>query len=116
MVVKRRAIGGGYGWWRESLGPDKTRGRCSHLSPNTDIVDTVGAGDSFQAALLSKLVMDGNGDPGSTIDALEASSLDKLVTFAISAASATCSRRGADLPRLNEIVGRSRKSFFGLVT
>ena len=85
------------------------RGDVVRISPpNTDIVDTVGAGDILQAALLSKLVMDGNGYPGSAIDALEASSLDKLVTFAISAASATCSRRGADLPRLNEIVGRSR--------
>jgi len=71
--------------------------------PATDVVDTVGAGDSFQAALLAKLLRDGNGDPAAAVMALDAAGLGDLVSFAVSAARITCSRRGADLPRFNEI-------------
>ena len=65
-------------------------------------VDTVGAGDTFQAALLCGLEERGK----ATKAGLAELSLDdarRLVDFAISAAAVTCSRRGADLPRRGEV-------------
>jgi fructokinase len=66
------------------------------------VVDTVGAGDSFQAALLAWL--------GSTLalrrEALASITereLNATLRFACTAASLTCSRRGADLPTRAEI-------------
>lgn len=75
--------------------------------PNANVVDTVGAGDSFQAALLVKLSEDGNGDPGAAIAALDARRLESLLTFAAAAARVTCQRRGADLPRRDELTART---------
>ena len=66
-----------------------------------DVVDTVGAGDTFQAALLARLCE--LGDPKQVIAALDESALKSLTEFAVRAASITCSRRGADLPRRNEL-------------
>lgn len=73
--------------------------------PAFDVVDTVGAGDSFQAALLARLASDG--DPKSAVASLDAGRLEALVKYALQAASVTCSRRGADLPRSHEITGGS---------
>jgi fructokinase len=66
------------------------------------VVDTVGAGDSFQAALLARLDEEG----ALTIDALAglgAELLGEAVRFACAAAAVTCTRRGADLPRRDEV-------------
>jgi fructokinase len=66
------------------------------------VVDTVGAGDTFQAALLTwlaeheRLSIDG-------LAQLDAASLRDLLGFATRAAAITCSRRGADLPRRGEL-------------
>jgi fructokinase len=66
------------------------------------VVDTVGAGDTFQAALLTWLAEHGRLAPdavrGWTVDALGAA-----LGFAGRAAAITCSRRGADLPRRAEL-------------
>ncbi len=75
----------------------------------SQVVDTVGAGDSFQAALLTRLAE--NGDPKETVAALDAERLDALVNFAIKAAAITCSRRGADLPRRDELLSLLRCRF-----
>ncbi len=69
--------------------------------PIANVVDTVGAGDSFQAALLVKLSEDGIGK--NAIAALDAQRLEKLLNFAAAAAHVTCQRRGADLPRREEL-------------
>ena len=61
------------------------------------VVDTVGAGDSFQAALLTRLGE--AGDPRTAVRALDEAGLSDLMEFATIAAACTCSRRGADLPR-----------------
>lgn len=67
-----------------------------------EVVDTVGAGDTFEAALLTwlaehdRLSIDG-------LSQLDAPSLQDLLGFATRAAAITCSRRGADLPRRNEL-------------
>ncbi|QGZ38272.1 fructokinase [Pseudoduganella flava] len=67
-----------------------------------DVVDTVGAGDTFQAALLSWLSRHGL-LTRAALDALDARTLRAALTFASRAAAITCSRRGADLPRLAEV-------------
>lgn len=62
-----------------------------------DIIDTVGAGDSFHAALLVSLQEQQLLRP----DAIGQASLGAIaraLQFAITASSVTCSRRGADLP------------------
>jgi fructokinase len=71
-------------------------------APLTQVVDTVGAGDTFQAALLTwlaehdRLSADG-------LATLTADDLNALLTFAARAAAITCSRRGADMPRRSDI-------------
>ena len=62
------------------------------------VVDTVGAGDSFQAALLTWLAEHGRMSPDG-LAMLSADDLEALLTFAARAAAITCSRRGADMPR-----------------
>lgn len=72
------------------------------VSPLIDkVVDTVGAGDTFQAALLTRLSE--WGDARQVVATLDVAALKELTEFAVKAASITCSRRGADLPRRNEI-------------
>jgi len=66
------------------------------------VEDTVGAGDTFQAALLAGLKQLGATDRA-TLDSLGKERLTRLVEFAVSAAAITCSRRGADLPRRAEL-------------
>ncbi|MEM7072629.1 MAG: carbohydrate kinase, partial [Pseudomonadota bacterium] len=77
--------------------------RVQVLPEATPIIDTVGAGDSVQAALLVWLSQAGNGDPGQVLDDLGAAELEQMLGFAASTARITCSRRGADLPRLDEL-------------
>lgn len=68
------------------------------LPPSVEVVDTVGAGDTFQAALLAGL-MAGTGDPQDGLAGLDAAGLQAMLAQAARAAAITCSRRGADLPR-----------------
>ena len=67
-----------------------------------DVEDTVGAGDTFQAALLAGLKQLG-AVGRKELAALDEDRLKRLLEFAIKAAAITCSRRGADLPRLGEL-------------
>lgn len=62
-----------------------------------DVIDTVGAGDSFLAALLSSL-REQQVLTKTTFDGLTAEILAKAMRMANLAASITCSRLGADLP------------------
>lgn len=71
------------------------------ISPTT-LVDTVGAGDSFQAALLKWLQEAGKASPAG-LASLREGDLADLGRFASAAAAVTCSRRGADLPRRGDI-------------
>lgn len=67
-----------------------------------DVVDTVGAGDTFQAALLSYLGEQGR-LTGAALTGLDAPALRAALEFAGRAAAITCSRRGADMPRTEEV-------------
>lgn len=66
------------------------------------VIDTVGAGDTFQAALLTWLAEHGRLSPDGT-RAWTAEALTAALDFAGRAAAITCSRRGADLPRRAEL-------------
>ena len=65
-------------------------------------LDTVGAGDTFQAALLTWLAEHGalSAQP---LSGLDTPRLTRAIRFAAHAAAITCSRRGADMPRRSEL-------------
>ena len=65
-----------------------------------DVVDTVGAGDSFSAALLDTLDTLGvlGGDTQARIADLSVADLESVLLRAVTAAAITCSRPGADPP------------------
>lgn len=67
------------------------------VAPPTDLVDTVGAGDSFMAALVAVLLEWGNPRE------LSADRLRTLIDAAGLAAAITCSRRGANPPTRREL-------------
>ena len=71
------------------------------VAPVTTVVDTVGAGDTFQAAVLHWLQQHGNIDShGSLAGDVD---IEGMAKFAVRAAAVTCSRRGADLPYLSDL-------------
>ncbi|WP_158743127.1 carbohydrate kinase [Acidisphaera sp. L21] len=69
-----------------------------------DVVDTVGAGDSFHAALLAELAEGGNLRRGA-VTTMGKSKLCEVLEQAVRAASITCSRAGADLPTQADLIG-----------
>lgn len=70
---------------------------------SVEVADTVGAGDTFQAALLSWLSRHGRLAPAA-LASMDGNALRDALVFAARAAALTCSRRGADLPRLEEVL------------
>ena len=68
----------------------------------TVVVDTVGAGDTFQAALLTWLA-ESSRLSSAALHTLDAAALQQALGFATRAAAITCARRGADLPRRAEL-------------
>jgi fructokinase len=75
---------------------------ASATPPEVTVIDTVGAGDTFQAALIARLHRHPDG-PTAALEALDAAGLTALLDYAARAAAITCSRRGADLPRASEL-------------
>ena len=73
-------------------------------APPTDVVDTVGAGDSFMASMLALLCEWGvvSGGTGA-LSALDDDRVALLVRGAARAAAVTCSRRGANPPTRQEL-------------
>jgi fructokinase len=69
------------------------------------VVDTVGAGDTFQAALLTALAERGV-LTRAALPPLAPQVLADVLAFATQAAAITCSRRGADLPRRAQLPAR----------
>jgi fructokinase len=66
------------------------------------VIDTVGAGDTFQCALLTWLA-ENDRLSGTALAALSAEEVREALGFAARAAAITCSRRGADMPRRAEL-------------
>jgi fructokinase len=95
LVVMTRGGAGATAW---STGC----GRIDVAAPAVTVIDTVGAGDTFQAAMLAWLAEHGALD-ATMLAALASAHLRSLLGFAAAAAALTCSRRGADLPRRAEL-------------
>jgi fructokinase len=66
------------------------------------VIDTVGAGDTFQAAILTWLAEQGLLSINA-LATLTAAQLQAGLEFAALAAAITCTRRGADMPRRQEL-------------
>ncbi len=77
-------------------------GALEVAAPRTQVVDTVGAGDSFQAALLVALRALRRIERSALAQASR-DELQRALTFAAGCAAITCSRAGANPPRRNEV-------------
>ncbi len=84
--------------------------RVDVTAPNIKVIDTVGAGDTFQASLLDALVKLQAEHAADWAQALTAQTLQAIGQFAASAAAITCSRRGADLPTRAELLASLAQS------
>jgi fructokinase len=73
-------------------------------SPAVDVVDTVGAGDSFMSALIG--AMDADGALGAAARAPSSAGLAGWLAFAVTAAAITCTRKGSDPPTRAEVLQR----------
>jgi fructokinase len=79
------------------LGPE----RIAVPAPRVDVVDTVGAGDSFMSALLS--AMDRDSALGRASAAPDRASLERWLGFAACASAITCTRKGSNPPTRAEV-------------
>ena len=70
-------------------------------APQVEVVDTVGAGDSFMSALLS--AMDRDDALGARTPAPSRSDLERWLRFAAAASAITCTRKGSDPPTRTEV-------------
>jgi fructokinase len=95
LVVVTRGIKGAQAWHREA-------GAIEVQAPTVNVVDAIGAGDSFQAALLFALRAIGRIGTGSLAHT-DCDELRCALSFASSCAAFTCGRAGADPPRSAEI-------------
>jgi fructokinase len=75
-------------------------------------VDTVGAGDSFQAALLVALRAMGR-IGREALAQMSSDELCRALSFAASCAAFTCGRAGADPPRLADVSAAMSRLFAG---
>jgi fructokinase len=75
--------------------------RIAVPAPQVEVVDTVGAGDSFMSALLS--AMDRDHALGADAPTPSRSELEKWLRFAAAASAITCTRKGSDPPTLKEV-------------
>jgi fructokinase len=82
---------------------------CSVSVPGRSVTvhDTVGAGDTFHAALLARLANTGRLHPDA-IAALDLQAIGDLIAYATAAAAITVTRRGADLPTAADVEANLR--------
>jgi len=95
LVVVTRGRRGAHAW-------HSSAGMVEAAAPVVQVVDTIGAGDSFQAALLAALHRSGLSNR-SRLQNISASELEQVVSFACRCAAFTCTRTGADPPRTREL-------------
>jgi fructokinase len=95
LVVVTRGIKGAQAWHREA-------GLVEVQAPAIDVVDTIGAGDSFQAALLFALRAIGR-IKTSALAQMTSDELRRALSFASMCAAFTCGHAGADPPRQSDV-------------
>jgi fructokinase len=95
LVVVTRGNKGAQAWHREA-------GAVEVQAPTVDVVDTIGAGDSFQAALLFALRAIGRIESASLAQA-SADEIGRALSFASICAAFTCGRAGAEPPRHSDV-------------
>ena len=105
LVVVTHGIKGAQAWHR-ATGPVKVE------APTIDVVDTIGAGDSFQAALLFALRAIGRIE-SEALAQVNAGELDRALSFAAACAAFTCNRAGADPPRHSDVGPALSRLFVG---
>jgi fructokinase len=93
VVVTRGALGA-LGWTAQA--------HATAAPVPVAVVDTVGAGDTFQAALLTWLAEHG-ALGAQALGTLTQDDLASALAFAARAAAITCARRGADLPHRRDV-------------
>jgi fructokinase len=97
LVVITRGIKGAQAWHGGA-------GAVEVEAPAVDVVDSIGAGDSFQAALLFALRAIGR-IKTQPLSQMNSNELFRVLTFASSCAAFTCGRAGADPPRQSDVGG-----------
>lgn len=95
LVVVTRGIKGAQAWHAAA-------GAVDVQAPTIEVVDTIGAGDSFQAALLFALYTIGRIKTRSLAQ-LHSDELRRVLSFAATCAAFTCGRAGADPPRASDV-------------
>ena len=75
----------------------RTAGKTEVLAVPVVVADTVGAGDSFQAAMLAWLAEHRHASPAA-LALLSARDIEALGQFAVHAAAATCRQKGPEFP------------------
>jgi len=95
LVVVTRGIDGAQAWHGMA-------GMVEVRAPAIEVVDTIGAGDSFQAALLFALRALGRISAKALIE-MNSDELGRVLSFASICAAFTCGRAGADPPRATDV-------------
>jgi fructokinase len=95
LVVVTRGNSGAIAWHAGA-------GQIEVAAPKAEVADTIGAGDSFQAALLFALHKQGRLARQQLKD-IGADELRRALSFAANCAGLTCTRPGADPPWSHEI-------------
>lgn len=80
----------------------RQHGNWSVPAASVKIADTVGAGDTFQAALITWLTEHGL-DSVEGVQQLAREQIDTMLKFAVQAAALTCSKTGPDLPYRHQL-------------
>lgn len=80
----------------------RAHGSWSVPACSVKIADTVGAGDTFQAALITWLTEQGL-DSVEGVRQLSREQIDAMLRFAVQAAALTCSKTGPDLPYRHQL-------------
>ncbi|MCL4110477.1 UNVERIFIED_CONTAM: hypothetical protein GTU68_022359 [Idotea baltica] len=80
-----------------------SQAKVNTKTPKIKVIDTVGAGDTYQTALLDSVEGLVSEFGKAWAEKLTADKLEQIGNYAASAAAITCSRQGADLPTKAEI-------------
>ena len=96
LVAMTQGANGAAVWW--------SGGKAIFPAHAAEVIDAVGAGDSFHAALLARLAQRGLLDRRSLTD-LDRSAVEDVIRYANVAAALTCGCRGADMPRQADVEG-----------